>query len=184
LDHGEELLPLSFDDRGHNKQDHLAIVDPYELVGHTFLMDPQDNGQCFRAHIVNLVEDHQSKVCKLDDHHKFCISINDDQYEEVITYNELMDFIQKNEENDVIIWHFWQIIGHQGPLLCSDPNCKGSKLNVMVEWENGETTTEPLSVIAANDPVMCAIYAKEHDLLDTKGWKHFRNTAKREKHFL
>jgi hypothetical protein len=95
-----------------------------------------------------------------------------------------MDFIQKNEENDVIIWHFWQIIGHQGPLLCSDPNCKGSKLNVMVEWENGETTTEPLSVIAANDPVMCAIYAKEHDLLDTEGWKHFRNTAKREKHFL
>jgi hypothetical protein len=175
LDHGEELLPLSFDDRGHNKQDHLAIVDPYELVGHTFLMDPQDDGQCFHACIVNLVKDH---------HHKFCISINDDQYEEVITYNELMDFIQKNEENDVIIWHFWQIIGHQGPLLCSDPNCKGSKLNVMVEWENGETTTEPLSVIAANDPVMCAIYAKEHDLLDTKGWKHFRNTAKREKHFL
>jgi hypothetical protein len=54
----------------------------------------------------------------------------------------------------------------------------------MVEWENGETTTEPLSVIAANDPVTCAIYAKEHDLLDTEGWKRFRNTAKRENHFL
>jgi hypothetical protein len=55
----------------------------------------------------------------------------------------------------------------------------------MVEWENGEITTEPLSVIAADDPVTCAIYAKEHDLLDTtKGWKHFRNLAKREKHFL
>jgi hypothetical protein len=54
----------------------------------------------------------------------------------------------------------------------------------MVEWENGETTTEPLSVIAANNPVTYAIYANKHDLLDTKGWKHFRNTAKREKHFL
>jgi ribosomal protein L14E/L6E/L27E len=73
-------------------------------------MDPQDDRQHFRARVVNLVEDHQSKECKLDNHHKFCISVNDDQYEEVITYNELMDFIQKNEENDAIFWHFWWII--------------------------------------------------------------------------
>jgi hypothetical protein len=127
LDHGEDLLPLSLDDSGYNKQDHLAIVDPYELVGCTFLMDPQDDGQrfrarivdlvedpyelvgCtflmdpqddgqrFRARIVDLVEDRQSKVRKSDHHHKFRILVNDDQYEEVITYNELMDFIQKNE---------------------------------------------------------------------------------------
>jgi hypothetical protein len=98
LDHGEELLPLSLDDSGHNQQDHLAIVDPYKLVGRTFLMDPQDDGQHFLARIVDLVEDHQSKVCKSDNHYKFRISVNDNQYEEVITYNELMDFIQKNEE--------------------------------------------------------------------------------------
>jgi hypothetical protein len=143
-------------------------------------MDPQDDGQCFRARIVDLVEDHQSNICKLDHHHKFRILVNDDQYEEVITYNELMDFIQKNEENDAIVWRFRRIVGHQGPLLRSDPDYKGSKFNVMVEWEKGETTTEPLSVIAANDPVTCAIYAKEHDLLDTEGWKHFRNTAEGE----
>jgi hypothetical protein len=41
LNHGEELLPLFFDDSGHHKQDHLAIVDPYELVGRTFLIDHQ-----------------------------------------------------------------------------------------------------------------------------------------------
>jgi hypothetical protein len=91
-----------------------------------------------------------------------------------------MDFIQKNEENDTIVWHFQHIVGHQGPLLHSDPNYKGSKFNIMVEWENGETTTQPLSVIATNDPVMCAIDEGEHDALDTKGWKHFRNWTKRE----
>jgi hypothetical protein len=86
LDHEEELLPLSLDDSGHNKQDHLAIVDPYELVGCTFLMDPQDNGQHFCARIVNLVEDHQSKVHKLDDHHKFCISVT--MHKEQMTLGE------------------------------------------------------------------------------------------------
>jgi hypothetical protein len=118
LDHGEDLSPLSLDDSGYNKQDHLAIVDPYELVGRTFLMDPQDDGQCFRARIVDLVKDHQSKVRKLNHHHKFRILVNDDQYEEVITYNELMDFIQKNEENDAIVWRFWRIVGHQGDKIC------------------------------------------------------------------
>jgi hypothetical protein len=55
---------------------------------------------------------------------------------------------------------------------------------VLVEWENGEITTEPLLVIAADNPVTCAVYAREHDLLDVEGWKHFRNLAKHEKHFL
>jgi hypothetical protein len=55
---------------------------------------------------------------------------------------------------------------------------------VLVEWENGEITTEPLSVIAADNPVTCAVYAREHDLLDIEGWKCFQNLAKCKKHFL
>jgi hypothetical protein len=63
LDHGEELSPLSsplsFDDSGpaatHDENECMAIVDPYKLMGHTFLMDTQDNGQHFLASIVNLV---------------------------------------------------------------------------------------------------------------------------------
>ena len=35
----------------------------------------------------------------------------------------------------------------------------------MVEWEIGEITEEPLSIIAQDDPVTCAAYAKEHNLL-------------------
>jgi hypothetical protein len=30
------------------------------------------------------------------------MSINDDEYEEIIMYNELMDFIKKNKENEDI----------------------------------------------------------------------------------
>ena len=56
---------------------------------------------------------------------------------------------------------FRAIIGHQGPLLASDPDWKGSKYNVQVEWETGEITFELLSIIAADDPVTCEAYAKE-----------------------
>ena len=33
-------------------------------------------------------------------------------------------------------------------------------------------------MIASDDPVTCAEYAKQHDLLETTGWKRFRRYAK------
>ena len=36
----------------------------------------------------------------------------------------------------------------------------------MVEWENEEISSEPLSVIAVDDPVTCALYDYEKNLLD------------------
>ena len=36
-------------------------------------------------------------------------------------------------------------------------------------------------MIAADDPVTCAAYAKQHDLLALEGWQAFRNLAKRDR---
>ena len=47
----------------------------------------------------------------------------------------------------------------------------------MIEWENGETTLEPLQLIAADDPVTCAIYASENKLLNFPGWRQFKSSA-------
>jgi hypothetical protein len=49
--------------------------------------------------------------------------------------------------------------------------------------ENGEITKEPLSIIAVDDPVTCAIYARENGLLDQPGWKRCKRIAKTEKKF-
>ena len=46
---------------------------------------------------------------------------------------------------------------------------------------NWEITAEPLSIISANDPVTCAIYAKQNNLLELEGWKRFKVIAKRQK---
>jgi hypothetical protein len=124
--------------------DDMVIVDPRELLGHTFLMDTQEDGQRFRARIVECISDHESNVRRSDDHAKFRISVNEDEYEEIITYNELMDFTKKNQENDAIVWRFRCIMGHRGPLLWHDKDYNGSRFNMLVEWENGEITTEPL----------------------------------------
>ena len=47
--------------------------------------------------------------------------------------------------------------------------------------ETEEITEELLSLIAADDPVTCATYAKKHDLLHLDGWKRLKHIAKNQK---
>jgi hypothetical protein len=46
---------------------------------------------------------------------------------------------------------------------------------VLVAWETGESTNEPLDLIAKDDPITCAEYALKQNLLDAPGWKRFRH---------
>jgi hypothetical protein len=39
-----------------------------------------------------------------------------------------------------------------------------------------------MTTIAADDPVTCAIYAKDNNLLDVPIWKHFRSIARCQQH--
>jgi len=158
------------------------IIDHSDLIGRTFLMDEDDTGQKLRARIVKLVEDHESALEDNPARIKFMCSINNDQAEELIAYNKVLEYLAKDETSDVV-WKFKRITSHQGPLKPDHHDYKVSMYNVMVEWENGEITTEPLQIIAADDPVTCAIYARDNNLLDLPGWKRFKNLAKHQKKF-
>ena len=160
----------------------MANIDIPNLLGRSFLLPPEDNG-----------ERHMAKVIDIDDHGqtlediKFKLKINKDQAEEIMSYNQLMDYIQKGtdaQEDPDSLFKFRDIVAHQGPLESTDPNHKGSKYNVMVEWESGEVTYEPLTLISKDDPITCAVYAKKHDLLDTTGWKHLKRYAKTSKRLI
>ena len=82
---------------------------------------------------------------------------------------------------DQELHRFRALIGHDGPLKVTDPNWKGSKWNVQIEWETGEITFEPLNVIAPDDPITCAAYAKEKNLYNLDGSRRFRHPIKKEK---
>ena len=101
--------------------------------------------------------------------------------EDLISYNQLVDHLEAAANEDTDLFKFKALIDHQGPFKTTDPNWKGSKFNVLVEWETGEKTYEPLSILAADDPVTCATYAKENDLLHIEGWKRSRKLAKWDK---
>ena len=160
----------------------MANIDIPNLLGRSFLLPPEDNG-----------ERHTAKIIDIDDHGpplediKFKLKINKDQAEEIMPYNQLMDYIQRGtdaEEDPDSLFKFRDIVAHQGPLESTDPNHKGSKYNVMAEWKSGEVTYEPLTLISKDDPITCAVYAKKHDLLDTTRWKHLKRYAKTSKRLI
>ena len=85
-----------------------------------------------------------------------------------MSYVQILDHLDHQEQQEDL-YKFGAITGHQGPLSPQDENYKGSKYNVMVEWETREIADEPLSLIAVDDPVTCAEYAKKPDLLHLDG---------------
>ena len=160
----------------------MANIDIPNLLGRSFLLPPEDNGERHMAKIID-IDDHEQPLEDI----KFKLKFNKDQTEEIMSYNQLMDYIQKGtdaEEDPDSLFKFRDIIAHQGPLESTDPNHKGSKYNIMVEWESGEVTYEPLTLISKDDPITCAVYAKKHDLLDTTGWKHLKRYAKTSKRLI
>jgi hypothetical protein len=50
---------------------------------------------------------------------------------------------------------------------------KDSTYNMLVAWETGESTYEPLNLIASDDPITCSKYALKRNLLVEPGGKHF-----------
>ena len=164
----------------------MPTFDPSDLIGRTFLLPPEENGERHRAKVTRQVveiidQDNGQRVENIN----FILDIDNGKVEELISYNQLLEHLENAQDHDMgmdqELYRFRAIIGHQGPLLASDPDWKGSKYNDQVEWETGEITFEPLSIIACDDPVTCAAYAKENDLLALEGWHRFRNLAKKDK---
>jgi len=143
-------------------------------------MGSQKDGQQNRAKIVEIIRDYGEQLGNNPTLLKFNCSLNTDQFEEVIAYNDLMAYIERDNENKVLL-QFKNITAHEGPLTINHPNWKGSSYIILIAWEHGELSSEPLNKIASDSPVECAIYSKHNNLLDTQGWKHFKPITKRQK---
>lgn len=160
----------------------MPIIHPEGLLGQSFPI-PQEDGELLHATIVEVISSHEHYIDQDSVSIQFRCSVNNDKYEEIMSYNQIIDYLNKDSNDDPVVWRFSKIIGHQGPLNNNCKDNKGSTINITIEWENEEVTEEPLTIIAADDPVTCAIYARDNNLLDIPGWKHFKTIAKHQKNF-
>lgn len=149
-------------------------LGPEDMIDRTFLMPPQEDGSRYRARIIERINDYKNGKEQIPDLVRFRCRIND-KYDEIVAYNDIINYIEQDDGWDGV-WKFREILDHKKVYPYQKDEYKGSSYNLLVEWETGERTWEPLhtkdkSGLYQQDPVSVALYAKKNNLLDTKGWK-------------
>ena len=98
-----------------------ATISPDDLIGATYLKDPKEDGQRFRAKVVRKTIELQNGEESI----KFLASIDEADQDEIIGYNELIDIIHKQQmeedEDPDCLWVFKDIIGHQIGKMVQQP---------------------------------------------------------------
>jgi hypothetical protein len=155
---------------------------PSDLCGRVFLTKPDERGEVKRARVVELIKDFEGKVAKNKDLIKFKLKYDHNDLEDVMSYNEILDYVERENNNeDDHHWKFRTILGHIHTPV-GHKERMGSDYNVKTGWETGAVSVEPLNFLAKDIPVDLAMYAKKHDLLEKEGWKRSRRIANRDQH--
>ena len=107
-----------------------------------------ENGERKRA----TISEHVNDLCQ-----RFKLKIDGDQLDELISYKQLMEYLEDKTDTGPLedgLYRFKCIKDHKGPHTSSDQEYNGSSYNLLIEWEPGEQTWEPLSNIIASDSIM------------------------------
>jgi hypothetical protein len=83
---------------------------------------------------------------------KYICKVPNSTADDILTYSDILEHIEKDNDN----------IDNNTELLYKFHSITASGL--LVEWETGETTHEPLDLIAQTDPVTSADCAKQDNL--------------------
>jgi hypothetical protein len=100
-----------------NVKQRMVTIDPKDLIGRTFLMDTEDDGQRFRARVVRAVIDKEEELKKGAEYMKFICEVPNSTVDEILTYNQILDHIERDNndlENDTEqLYKFRCIAAHQ-----------------------------------------------------------------------
>ena len=151
--HKSIVFVRSRQDNSQSSTKPMAEYNPDHLIGRTFLLPKNEQGERLRATIKRKVietsklldDQHDNAIDKINYH----LDVGQGRAEAIISYVQILDHVGQQEQQDDL-YKLRAITGHQGPLSPQDENYKGSKYNVMVYWGTGEITDDPLSLIAAD----------------------------------
>jgi len=78
----------------------MPTIDPHDLVGCKFLLLQQEDGQCFLAYITKTLDDYKSELGTQPEYICFLCSAKDGGFEEILSYSELMDSLESQEDGE------------------------------------------------------------------------------------
>ena len=127
----------------------MSIINFDDLLGRTFLLPMDENGERKRATISEHVKDLCQQQVSREDQFRFKLKLDGDQLDDLISYNQLMEYLEDKTDTGPLedgLYRFKCIKDHKGPYTSSDPEYNGSNYNLLIEWEPGEHVLETSSV--------------------------------------
>ena len=152
----------------------MSIINFDDLLGRTFHLPLDENGERKRATISGHVNDLCQEQVSREDHLRFKLKIDGDQLDDLISYKQLMEYLEDHTDTGPLedgLYRFKCIKDHKGPYTSSDPEYNGSSYNLLIEWETGEQTWETKD---NNKWKEATIYDKKHITNAPKGHQKIR----------
>ena len=89
--------PDNPDDKG------MPTIEPESLIGRTFLMKPEEDGQRFRAKVVEAIAEDENQLANHPERIRFRCSVNNEQFEDIVSYNDILNHIEP-EDTELGTW--------------------------------------------------------------------------------
>ena len=140
----------------------LPNVDTSNLMGRTFIDDPDEEGVQVRAKIVDIMATDEETAEAKEQLYRFRCQVGDRSFEEIMTYNKMLEWCDRDLKKD----NMFKLDG----ILKHRKNPKsGRKHDVLVRWASGQVTWNELRDTFDGDPITVAVYAKANNLLNVDG---------------
>ena len=152
----------------------LPTIDVKDIIGRTFISAPDDKGEQRRARIEEVEFSQRRTADEAEPLLRFKCKAGDKRFDEVMTYNRMLQWCDMHKDSDKY-FRLETILNHR-----KNSSATGG-WEVLIQWADGQTSWEPISMIFADDPVTLAMHAQKNDLLEERGWKRCKRYTSRQK---
>ena len=120
------------DPNGPDNPPPMYIINLDDLLGRTFLLPMDGNGERKRATISEHVKDLCQQQVSIEDQLRFKLKIDADQLDDLISYNQLMEYLEDKTDTGPLedgFYRFKCIKDHKGPYTFSEVDLGGHDPN-------------------------------------------------------
>ena len=120
------------DPNGPDNPPPMSIINLDDLLGRTFLLPMDENGERKRATISEHVKDLCQQQVSREDQLRFKLKIDGDQLDDLISYNQLMEYLEDKADTGPLedgLYRFKCIKDHKGPYTSSEVDLGGHDPN-------------------------------------------------------
>ena len=120
------------DPNGSDNPPPMSIINLDDLLGRTFLLPMDENGERKRATISEHVKDLCQQQVSREDQLRFKLKIDGDQLDDLISYNQLMEYLEDKTDTGPLENQFYRfkcIKDHKGPYTPSEVDLGGHDPN-------------------------------------------------------